>query len=344
MYPKKIPYYLCMSIFCLHAHFSSAQNENLDIFASEDPLKITLEFDQKQLLKGKYKGAYMPAQFHIELADSAAVSTPIRIRARGNSRRKYCLLPPIKLNFKDPESDQSRFMGLSTLKLVTPCKNNETFQQYVYTEYLAYRMFNQISPISFKVRLVDLTYIDSKGKKDPYHAYGFLIEHVDHMAARNTSREVEVPKFSQKLVDMGYMAKVAVFQFAIGNTDWLVENLHNVKLIQLNTFSKQEIYAVPYDFDYSGLVNTIYAVPHEDLGLTSVQERLYRGLCFSKEELESVFQLFRERKTEIFALIDNFDMLEDSHRNAVGKYIEEFYQIIDNPVFVRNQIQGYCIK
>lgn len=344
MYPQKIPYIICMSIFCLSANLTPAQNQNLDIFGSDEPLKITLEFDLKQLIKGKYKGEYIQAQFQTDLPDGEAISEKIRIRARGNTRRKYCFLPPIKLNFKDPQTQKPLFMGLSTLKLVTPCKYTKTFQQYVYTEYLAYRMFNEISPISFKVRMVDLTYIDSRGKKEPYHAYGFLIEHVDHMAARNTSREVEVPKFSQKLVNMDYMAKVAIFQFAIGNTDWLVENLHNMKLIQLNEFSRQEIYAVPYDFDYSGLVNTIYAVPHEELGLASVQERLYRGLCFSEAELEDVFRLFREKKERILKLIEDFTLLDEQRRYAMLTYIDEFYQIIDNPIFVRNQIHGYCIK
>jgi len=321
---------------------TSGRGQSSDLFSSDEPLKITLTFDIKQLLKRKYKDEYIPAQFDAELVPGQVVSQKIRVRARGITRRSICTLPPIKLNFKDKENGGSKFMDQTTLKLVTPCKNNKLFQQYVYTEYLAYRMFNFISDISFKVRMVELTYIDSKGKKDPYLAYGFLIEHVDQMAARNNSREIEIEKFSQKLVNPNYMAKVAVFQYAIGNTDWLVENLHNLKVIQLNAFDRQELYAVPYDFDYAGLVNTIYAIPHEDLGLKSVQERLYRGLCFSDEEMNEALQLFRDNRDNINALIQNFDLLDKSQQHSIQKYMDEFYQIIDNPIMVKNNITGYC--
>lgn len=342
MYLRKILQFLCLSIFCFSTISLLGQGQSVDLFSSRDPLKITLTFDVKQLLKGKYKDKYIPADLQVEPEPGQIISESIKIRARGNSRRTYCHLPPIKLNFKDDETKESKFMGQTTLKLVSPCKSNKSFQQYVYIEYLAYQMFNTISDISFKVRLVEFTYIDSRGKRAPYEAYGFIIEHIDHLAKRNTSREIELAKFSQKLVNKDYMAKVAVFQYAIGNTDWLVANLHNVKLIQLNDIFRQEVYAVPYDFDYAGLVNAIYAVPHEDLGLESVRERLFRGLCYSSEELRDVFQLFKDRKGEIISLIETFSLLEDRQRYAMMKYIEEFYQIIDNPISVKNNIQGFC--
>ena len=53
---------------------------------------------------------------------------------------------------------------------------------------------------------------------------------------------------------------LCLFEYMISNTDWNVSLLHNIKLIRKK--DTKEIIVVPYDFDYSGLVNADYAVPN----------------------------------------------------------------------------------
>ena len=58
----------------------------------------------------------------------------------------------------------------------------------------------------------------------------------------------------------------------IGNTDWAVPNNHNVKLIYDKERKLAPPLVVPYDFDYSGLVDASYAVPNEVIGTEKVTE------------------------------------------------------------------------
>ena len=63
----------------------------------------------------------------------------------------------------------------------------------------------------------------------------------------------------------------------IGNTDWSVPNQHNCKVLSGMNIEHSDLGTiVPYDFDYSGLVDADYAVPYEGLALESVRERRYR--------------------------------------------------------------------
>jgi hypothetical protein len=94
---------------------------------------------------------------------------------------------------------------------------------------------------------------------------------------------------------------MAVFEYFIGNTDWSVEYLQNVKLLATDTNSVA--YTVPYDFDHAGIVSPPYAKPAEQLQLSSVRERRYRGYCLTD------LSLLRPFFTEFLQLRDKIDSL-----------------------------------
>ena len=48
----------CLSFIFQSFLFLQAKPENYDLFASDEVLKVHLDFDIKQLLKGKYKESY----------------------------------------------------------------------------------------------------------------------------------------------------------------------------------------------------------------------------------------------------------------------------------------------
>jgi hypothetical protein len=127
----------------------------------------------------------------------------------------------------------------------------------------------------------------------------------------------------------------------IGNTDWAVPNNHNIKLIRpaKDTFALPKV--VPYDFDFAGLVNAPYAIPHEAIGTTSVTERVYRGFPRTMEELKKVVTLFNEKKESFIKLIKEFELIEKKDRDIMIKYVNEFYTIINsdrklNDIFIFN--------
>jgi hypothetical protein len=85
---------------------------------------------------------------------------------------------------------------------------------------------------------------------------------------------------------------------------------------------------VPYDFDYSGFVNTDYAVPDEKLAIESVRERVYRGFPRTMEELNEVLDMFKKQKDSIYALINNFDLLNGRSKKEMCSYLDEFFDLI----------------
>ena len=114
----------------------------------------------------------------------------------------------------------------------------------------------------------------------------------------------------------------------IGNTDWAVPNLHNLKLIKTADIDK--MIAVPYDFDYSGLVNTIYAVPHGTLSIKSVRQRLYRGPGCEEDEVNAVIELYRERKADLIETIETCPVTDQKGKESMIKYIEGFFKELEN--------------
>jgi hypothetical protein len=116
----------------------------------------------------------------------------------------------------------------------------------------------------------------------------------------------------------------------IGNTDWSVPAYHNIKLMRPVTDSVSFPYTIPYDFDFSGLVDAPYAIPKEDLGIASVRERLYRGLPRTSDEVQKALSIFREKKQAIKKLLMGFDLLSQRQREEMMDYVEEFYKTIES--------------
>jgi hypothetical protein len=90
-------------------------------------------------------------------------------------------------------------------------------------------------------------------------------------------------------------------------------------------------YAIPYDFDYSGLVNAEYAVPDEQLGTTTVRDRVYRGFPRTQEEINAASQLFMAKKAEIYDLINNFGQLEKRDKDDMIRFLDDFFKVVSDP-------------
>jgi len=252
-----------------------------------------------------------------------------------------CDSPPLMLNFKKTDTENTIFEGLNKLKLVLPCKaGREAYEQYVLKEYLVYRLYNLFTEESYKVRLVRITFIDATGRKEPLLKYGFLIEPKEFLGARNDSEVIKLKNVSQKATDQDRMLNLCIFQYMIGNTDWSVPVLHNIVLLRREPWTAPV--AVPFDFDWCGLVFTPYAIPHPTLGLESVRDRMYRGYCRSEGEFLKAFQLFQDKRDEVYELCENFSLLDDKYRKQLISYIDSFYKILDNPRSVKNEFYSKC--
>jgi hypothetical protein len=123
-----------------------------------------------------------------------------------------------------------------------------------------------------------------------------------------------------------------VFQFMIGNTDWIPASGHNITFFQRKS---GHIIPVPYDFDFSGMVSASYARPNSAVPIHDVQTRYFMGNEIAKEELEQVFAVFREKKAEMLNLVKDFEPLHPRERKKMSAYLESFFKIIDDSRKVR---------
>jgi hypothetical protein len=299
-----------------------------DFFNNERPVAITIETDFRILQTAKTKGLFQPATVIVTLPDSGAIKEEIQVAARGEFRREYCTMPGIMMNFKTPTSP--KLSSLKKLKLVCGCGSTVYQQQLLLSEYLIYRMYAQLTELSFKTKLAKIEFKDTRNKMKPYTQYAFLIEDVDDMAARNGCKEVANKVYLTEQTNRYQMTMVGMFQYMIGNTDFSVPNYHNIKIIRPAKDSLSVPIVVPYDFDFAGLVNAPYALPREELGIEKVTDRLYRGFPRSMEELEAMAALFNEKRTVFIDMIKNFDLIDRGDRDVMIKYINEFYSIINN--------------
>jgi hypothetical protein len=310
---------------------SSAQKiDKVKFFEEEAIVTTTIEMDLKDLLAKKAKERFLPGTMTMTL-DGKVVTEKIKASARGNFRRETCFMPGLKVDFKTADSNSS-LSKFKELKLSNGCSPGDDPGQLVIKEYLAYKIYNQLTDMSLRVRLMNISYKDLSGKRKPYTQYGFLIEDVDDMAKRNKMVEIEGTQYYTEQTNRDQMTLVTLFEYLIGNTDWSVPAYHNVKLIGPKEDKSVRPYVVAYDFDICGLVDPPYATIDENLQdkISSVRERLNRGFPRTMEELKLAVKLFNDRKEKIINLVKNNEYLSSKNRSNTVSYIEDFYKTIND--------------
>ncbi len=285
-------------------------------------------------------GSGEPHRFEIELS------------ARGLSRRtrNYCTFPPLRLNFGDGVRG-TLFQGQNRIKLVTRCRSTGSYEALPVLEYLTYRLYNELTPFSYRVRPANVTYRDSGGRRSEETQFNFLIEDVDDLARRNGRVELDVMAGEIQSSQLNPQAATlyGLFQFMIGNLDWDMvtarageECCHNSRLLAASQAARADLIPAPYDFDFAGFVDAPYAVPPESIPIRNVRMRYYRGYCRFNDHLPAAMETFRARRSAIEAVIAGETRLSQSRRDAALRYIGSFFDVIDDPDEVDRQIIRRC--
>ena len=317
--------------------------QDAPLFQSHDPLVFTLRTDISWIRDERSDSVEVEGTLTMLDDAGTEVTVPVQVRARGNFRRdkRNCNFPPIRLNFAGKEVKGTVFDGQDKLKLVTPCQDSrDSFQQYVLQEYLVYRMFELFTPVSFRVRLVHVTYEDPDGGYDTRTKTGFLIEADDQMAERNRGEMVEFSAMDPRATNEDQSSVVGLFQYMIGNTDFSATFFHNSVVVR----SGENYLVVPYDFDWSGVVDARYAVPDPKVGTRSVTERVFRGFCRPDVDHAALRAQFNAQRDAIWALYEGMPELEKGQRERVLKYYDKFYETINDDRKYDREIVRSCLE
>jgi hypothetical protein len=312
------------------------------LFDQDAVLELTLATDLSVLFKDRKEDApEHPATLTFRMPDSTDMTLDLKVRTRGHHRLNDCTFPPIRLNLPDNKVKGTVFTGLDKVKLVTHCEHKkESYQNHLFQEYLAYKAYNILTPYSNRARLARITYIDTSGKQEPLTRFAVLLEPDALMARRNGGVFSEQQGFKQTDLHLRQMMLVAVFQYMIGNTDWAVSIMHNIKFVIADP--PDTPYPVAYDFDWSGIVNAPYATPRADLDIRTVRERHYVGPCYRAEDFAPTFAVFNEHKEEILGLYRTFPYLDDKQRKRTVSYLEDFYENINTRRLIRDEFILKC--
>jgi hypothetical protein len=313
------------------------------LFTSDALIEFVLEANWDEVDDDRsQESPERPGQVLLTGPDGEETTIPIKLNTRGIFRLKKstCPFPPLRLNFPSEGTEGTLFQGQDKLKLVTYCRDRDSYEQNVMEEYLAYRLYNLLTDISFRVRPARITYADSRGEDDPVTRLGFLIEDDEALAARLDGMMVEVEAAPASAFHQEQAGLMYIFQFMIGNTDWSMTRFHNVKVIRIGS----DYYPLPYDFDWAGLVDPPYAGPNPQIAhlIDNIRERLYWGICNDAIDYQALFTRFQEMRDAVLALPASVPELSERNQRSAVRYLDDFYDVIDSEGAARRQIVNAC--
>ena len=342
---KALPY---LFFFILLGNVCS-QNDSLQIqpkkisklFINQETLPLRLSYSNLEIRKKTNDSTYLKIDLFYQTENELWEKIEIELRKRGHYRLAQCYLPPIKIKIKKDKNKGTLFEGNKKLKLVLPCSTGKSHNDYLVKEYLAYKLYEIISPYHFKTRFVKIDFTEIKGNKTKQrNLNGFLMEDIKKIAKRFGGKEYKRSIHPLNLDDL-QSARNSMFQFMIGNVDFSMAALHNEKLI----FVDKIFIPIPYDFDLSGLVNSSYSfVPQisetNQLPISDVTERLYRGFKRNLILMQKVRGEYLQNKEKLLQIVDDLEPLfenKDSYKMS-RTYILEFFDILASDRDFENDI------
>jgi hypothetical protein len=301
------------------------------LFSSDAPIHVTIQGPLSSIASSRSETP-RPATMIVD-----GITYPITLSARGITRKSsdICDFPPLRVELTAAAPPGSLFEHQHHLKLVTHCKRDAGFQQKVLLEYSAYRLFNLMTPMSFRARLASIDYLDANGR--PYVSrVGFFLEDFGDVAKRNGMTSQHMPSMiPAEQIEPGSGARFAVFEYMISNYDWSMragpagtECCHNGRL--MSAAPGQLLTVVPYDFDYSGLVDAPYAVPPDGIPINSVRDRTYRGYCAHLTQARAFAAQLASRRAEMLGVFATIPGLEPREQAKAAAYLQGFFADVDS--------------
>jgi hypothetical protein len=316
--------------------------EALPLFKSDEPLVLTLIADYKTVLKDRDTLSLKEYPGTLVVKDSAGAEKkiPITLRTRGHFRlaSRNCAFVPLRMSFAKKDAKGTVLEGNDKLKIGTHCQGNNEYEQYVLREHLAYKVHNLVTDRSYRTRLARITYMDSVTAKSLGEHNAILFESEDDVAKRMEGRVADLRRALFDDVDAAQINQVSIFEYFIGNVDWSLYALHNIRIVrQLDG----TLLPLAYDLDFSGLVGTRYATPDYRLPIKTVKERLYRGPCRTVADLEPQLTVYRDKEAQILALYD-LPELDKGYARDARAFLGDFFKMIKKPRDVKSNFVDAC--
>jgi len=310
---------------------TNAQKSIFDVMNHKEVLSVTLTADFAALDSARRTADKHKAVLTFEDETGTQQNWNVKLKTRGNFRRLKCEMAPLKIGFKKKDLKAAGLAQFDDMKLVTHCVANKSeAKSLLQKEYLAYKLYNELTEYSYRVQLLKINYVDAVTGRKTKH-WAFLIEDTAELKER-ISATAKVEKYLNLPRDTfhdGLLKVASVFQYMIGNADWDVQVGRNVKY-----FVKDgKVLLIPYDFDFSGLVNAPYAIPNPNYGIPTVKTRIFMGYKEDAEKLKGTLAFFKTKRIALLETVDKFKTLDESTRAELLYYLDTFYLTLNDIVF-----------
>lgn len=319
------------------------------LFQSTEIIDVRIVAPLKTIVSDRPDDDELPATFEYTNSAGEAVIFDIKIRARGNFRRRknVCDFPPIRLNFATSETKDTLFHKQDKVKLVTHCQSSDRYDQVVLREYTTYRILNVMTDASYRARLMKITYVDSEGVKKDDVRYAFVIEDKERLARRLGKPVLNIDSTDVSSLDPEYTNLVSVFQYLVGNTDFsMIQGALNEPCCHNHVLfgnDGEKILSIPYDFDQTGLVNAPHAGPNPRFKLRNVKERLYRGRCVNNSRLDATLAKYKAKRSEIMAVVNELSVADKRSIETMERFVDDFYRTLESDKRVTRELVKKCI-
>ena len=333
---KSVGWILVSTFIIINPAFGEESKKSIfDIMNHTEVLEMTLEADLTDLTTNRRTEEYQVGYVRFSDDEKMEQAWKIKVRPRGKYRRRVCEMPPLKLKFKKDELAVAGLSKFNDLKLVTHCSENKLeSKNWLMKEYLAYKLYNELTDNSFRVQMVRITYVDiPTGKKTKN--WGFLIEDKDQLADRMNAEQCDCNGMDLSKLDTDAEELMTVFQYMIGNEDWDLTMVRNLKMFEKDG----KIIPVPYDFDFAGIVNARYAIPNVNYGMTNMVDRAYFGTSQAYEDLEETMEYFDAKRKALITIVKSFREINFEERATIVSYLQSFYKHPENMLKVERSYQ-----
>jgi hypothetical protein len=345
MFEKAAPGAMSALVFLMSVAWGQVAAATVDrLFIDDEVFDVTLRAPFTSLMRQAKDAPDVAGS--LELEDGTSIS--MTCNKYGISRLRECQLASLVITVGDETVDGTPFEGHRVLRLVTPCRLVGDYDKYTVLEYLVYRSYALLTEPAIRVRLVRVQFEDIEKPDKERTGYAFFIEDIGRAAARYGLTWLDIQ--SQHLVDLDaeQLTLMTLFQYMVGNTDWSAVRArpderccHNVAVFGEKGGSHNTV--VPFDFDQVGLVNPPYAAPPDpNLGIRRVTDRKFRGLCGYNSKLAGAIAVFNERRNDLEGLFKDQRLPYRKERDRAWKYIEDFFDTINDPRKLEKRILDDC--
>ncbi|MEM1121144.1 MAG: hypothetical protein AAGJ18_11900 [Bacteroidota bacterium] len=321
----------CLTVFAFVA--ATAQESIFDVMNHKEVLSVTLEADFAALDSARRSAEEYKAVLTFEDETGTAQKWNVKLETRGNYRRLKCEMVPLKINFKKKDLKAAGLKKYDDMKLVTHCVSSKgEAKALLQKEYLAYKLYNEITEYSYRVQLLKINYVDVNSGKKTKH-WAFLIEDTAELKDRigATEKVEQYLNLPRDTFHDGLLKITSVYQYLIGNSDWDLQMGRNLKYF----IKDDKVILIPYDFDFSGLVNASYAIPNPNYGIPTVKTRIFLGFPEDATKLKGTLSYFKTKREKLYEVVNAFRVLDESGREDVLFYLNGFYENLNDIVLAQ---------